>query len=115
MQNMKNYLKADGNRTVGISIEVDLFKEGDYIVAYCAALELSSFGKDKVEARKNFEEALNIFIEETHTRGTLENVLLDLGWSLRKKPTAIYTPPTQRTKPQRLEQQRFEERVLLPI
>ncbi len=112
---MKNYLKADGNRTVSISIDVDVFKEGDYIVAYCGALEVSSFGKDEVEARKNFEEALNIFVEETHKRGTLEKVLLDLGWSLRKKPTVLYTPPKSLAKPNRLEQHQFEERVLLPI
>lgn len=112
---MTNYLKAEGTRTVSISIDVDLFKEGDYIVAYCPALEISSFGKDGVEAKKNFEEALNIFVDETHSRGTLEKVLLDLGWSLRKKPTALYTPPIPSSQPHRLKRQKFQERLLLPL
>src|SRR4051812_32950155 len=112
---MKNYLTTDGGRTVGISIDVDLLKEGDYIVAYCSALELSSFGKNETEARKNFEEALNIFVDETHKRGTLEKVLLDLGWSLRKKPTALYTPPKSVTKTRPSREHKFKERLQLPI
>lgn len=72
---------------------VVIVKEGDYFVAYCPPLELSSYGKTEAEARAAFEEAMQIFVEETERKGTLEKVLLNLGWTLRKKPTPEYQPP----------------------
>ena len=77
---MNNYITADGISTVEASVEVQLIKDGDYIVSYCPALELSSFGNDEEDAKKGFEAALNIFFDELHKRGTLEKVLLNLGW-----------------------------------
>jgi predicted RNase H-like HicB family nuclease len=92
---MVNIIKTDG-KMVNVSLEVQLLKEGDYIVSYCPALELSSFGVTEEEAREAFEGALTIFLDETYKRGTLEVVLLDLGWSLVKKPTPNYKPPRQK-------------------
>ena len=74
------------------TLSVRLLNEGDYIVAYCPALELSSYGKNERDARKRFEEALNIFIEETERKGTLEKELLMLGWTLRLKPKMMAQP-----------------------
>ena len=59
---MINYIKTDGIKTVGASIEVALLKEGDYIVAYCQALELSSYGVTEKEAKEGFEGALTDLI-----------------------------------------------------
>jgi predicted RNase H-like HicB family nuclease len=89
---MANVIKTDGS-VVNVSLEVQLFKEGDYIVSYCSALELSSFGQTEDEAKQGFEGALGTFLEETSNRGTLEKVLLDPGWSLVKKPKPNYKPP----------------------
>ncbi len=76
-----------------IDVPVMFFREGDHMVAYCPALELSSYGKTEEKAKKAFEQAVNIFFEETERKGTLEKVLLSLGWSLRQKPSCRYEPP----------------------
>ncbi len=78
---------------IKLQIPLLIGKQGDYMVAYCPALELSSFGETEKEAERSFDEALQLFLKETHERGTLEKCLLDLGWSLQKKPKPIYTPP----------------------
>jgi predicted RNase H-like HicB family nuclease len=78
---------------VTVQVQVKILKEGDYLVAYCPMLELSSYGKTLEEAKQGFEGAMRIFIEETAKRGTLERELLSLGWTLRQKPSCEYRPP----------------------
>ena len=76
-----------------ISVSVLILQEGDYYVAYSPALELSSYGKSVVEAKKSFAQVLKIFVEETERKGTFEKVLLGLGWTLQQKPSFKYQPP----------------------
>ena len=76
-----------------VNVEVLLFEEHGSFVAYCPALELSSYGDDKNDAKNAFEEALKIFIDDTSKKGTLEKFLLKLGWQLQQKPKANYQPP----------------------
>jgi len=82
---------------IRVQVEVNLKKEGDYIIANCPALSLSSFGKTEEEARAAFSEALETFMEDVLERGVLEKALLDLGWSLRKLPVPEYLPPKTET------------------
>lgn len=87
-----NSFKREGN-TITVALQVMLYKEGDFSVAYCPALELSSYGDNNKTAQSEFKNALAIFIEETMKRGTLEKELLSLGWALQKIPKVIYDPP----------------------
>ncbi len=112
---MTNIIRTDGNRVVNVLLEVDLYKQGDYIVSYCQALNLSSFGLTEEEAKEGFEGALDSFIKDTHEKGTLERVLLDLGWSLTRTK---YKPPVKkvRTKARSGELIRtFNEKVAMPV
>ena len=82
-----------GNVTkVRVEVMLVLDDSGQY-VAYCPALELSSYGDTEAEAQQAFEEALGFFAADTARRGTLDQLLLALGWRLTKKPAAIYEPP----------------------
>jgi predicted RNase H-like HicB family nuclease len=76
-----------------IRVSVLIVQEEECFVAYCPALELSSYGKTEAEAKKSFDEAMGIFLEETERKGTLEKVLLALGWTLKQKPSFKYQPP----------------------
>jgi predicted RNase H-like HicB family nuclease len=76
-----------------IDVEVIIVKEDNYYVAYCPALELSSYGDSEDAAKKSFEEELEIFIDDTTKRGTLEKYLLQNGWKLQHFPEPIYEPP----------------------
>lgn len=76
-----------------IVLDVCLFEdEGNYI-AHCPALDISSYGTSEDEAQELFNEAVTIFLDEVEKKGTLENVLLDLGWQLKRKPKVDYRPP----------------------
>ena len=63
------------------------------MVASCPALELSSYGDEEAEARAAFAEALELTLEASHERGTLDQWLLALGWRICKKPFPAYDPP----------------------
>lgn len=89
---LKNIVRQSGNSII-VNIEVILFQEKETWIAYCPALELSSYGDDETDAKKAFEEAMEIFISETDRKGTLERYLLKLGWQLQQKPKPVYNPP----------------------
>jgi hypothetical protein len=78
------------NTEITIEVELAIVKEDDYYVAYCPALELSAYGNSIKKAKESFNKEVNIFIEETHKRGTLEKYLLKKGWTLQFKN---YEPP----------------------
>jgi predicted RNase H-like HicB family nuclease len=115
---MSNFIKSHNHKSVSVSLEVLLTKEGDYIVAYCPALDLSSYGDDEEDAKLSFEEALDIFMEQTYKRGTLEKVLFSLGWTLRKLPVIKYDPP-KRTRSSKYsihnKPKRVREEILIPV
>lgn len=78
---------------ITVSVIVFIRKEDDCFVAYCPALELSSYGDTEAEAREAFDDAMKVFLTETVKRGTLEKFLLELGWSPKKLPRPSYDPP----------------------
>ena len=80
----------------GITFEVQVFlvPEGEQVVAYCPALELSTYGDSREDAKGAFAEVLESFVKDTQTKGTLENILLELGWKLQRKPVVNYEPPS---------------------
>ena len=106
---MTNIIKTDGNRVVNVVLEVQLIKEGDYIVSY---------GITEDEAKEGFDGALEIFLQDTHEKGTLERVLLDLGWSLKKIPTVQYRPPIKKIRTKQRDSsyiRSFSESVAIPV
>ncbi len=112
---MNNFIKNQQNN-FDLGLEVLLLKEDDFIVAYCPSLNLSSFGSDIQEAKKAFHEALQLFMDDIIERGTLEKALLDLGWTLRKQPTAEFKPPSSyKLQTHQSLQQKFRETISVPV
>ena len=74
-------------------IPVIFLKEGEMFIAYSPALDLSSCGSSFDEARKNFAEALGIFVEECTKRDTLEQVLASYGWQKSDAHPPSWQPP----------------------
>jgi len=102
-------------KTHNIRIEVIITQEDDCYLAYCPALELSSYGDSLTDAKKAFGEALAIFIGETERKGTLEKVLLGLGWTLQQKPSYKYQPPEKNPRLGSRAIQTFKETVSIPM
>jgi len=73
-----------------LQVPVSILREDKKYVAYTSALDLSTSGKNYQEVKKRFTEIANIFFEELIKKGTLEEVLRDLGW---KKVQSRWNPP----------------------
>jgi len=73
-----------------ISLPVSILREGKRFVAYTPALDLSTSANSFEKVRERFNEIVNIFFEELIKKGTLDDVLRDLGW---KKVQRKWTPP----------------------
>ncbi len=61
-------------------IPVLFFQEGDKVIAYSPALDLSTYGKDENQARQRFGETAAIFLRECSEMGTIDEVLEECGW-----------------------------------
>lgn len=72
------------------NITVSVLKEGKKYIAYTPALDLSTSGDNYEQAKKRFEEIVNVFFEEIIKKGTFEDVLAGLGW---KKVQSNWMPP----------------------
>jgi len=70
-----------------------IFKEKDMYVSYCPELDVSSCGKDVDKARKNLLEAVSIFLEETKSMGTLNEILEEAGYMPVDKKHSAWNPP----------------------
>ena len=78
-------------KTSQIKLSVAFIRQGKQVVAYSSALDLSTIGKSEKEAKRRFENAVDIFFEELVETGGLEKVLHGLGW--QKKPEQQWEPP----------------------
>lgn len=117
---MKKQGIKKSRKLIMVNVSVILLQEDDQYVAYCPALEVSSYGDTIKEAKAAFDEALEIFLEETTAKGTLEKELLRLGWILQQKPKVLYQPPSISLKEsQRLLKKNpkniYDEKVALPV
>lgn len=64
-----------------IIVRAEVFREGDLYVAVCPDLDVSSFGESPEEAKRSLREALEAFVEECASMGTLEEVLEEAGFA----------------------------------
>lgn len=75
---------------IQFSLPVSILKEGKAFIAYTPALDISTVGNTFEEARNRFNEAVKLFFEEIIEAGTIDQVLVDLGW---QKIDKEYRPP----------------------
>ena len=75
-----------------VNLQLQLMKEGENAVIYSPALDISGYGNTPEEAKKDFDVALKIFLDETTAHQTLNKALEELGWKkvmVHKKPQWI--------------------------
>ena len=66
-------------------IPIWFFEEGNKVVAYSPALDISTCGNTEAHARKRFAEVVTIFLDELTHMGTLDEVLLEFALNLLVK------------------------------
>lgn len=73
-------MEKNKNQIIQTKIPVVFFAEGEKIIAYSPALDLSTCGDTEEQARKRFAEATTLFFDEIVKMGTAEEVLTECGW-----------------------------------
>lgn len=63
-----------------LQLPVSVFREGKHFIAYTPVLDLSTSGKNYEQVKKRFNEIVAIFFEELIKKGTINEVLENLGW-----------------------------------
>ncbi len=63
-----------------IVFRAEFFREGDLYVGLAPELNISSFGETLHEAKHSLKEAVEGFLEECETMGTLEDVIEEAGF-----------------------------------
>jgi len=92
-------------RDIEAKIPVLFFEEGNKVIAYSPAFDLSSCGDTEEKARSRFAEAVTIFLGEITKMGTLNEVLEECGWRKVPKKHGWYPPVYKAT----------EEAISIPI
>lgn len=82
----------EGNKEKAVELPVTFIHDGDFIVAYTPALDLSTAGKDMDDAKKMFDEAVKIFFNDLVENNTVDEVLSSLGWT-RLPEKSAWQPP----------------------
>ena len=57
-------------------------KQNGCYVAHCPPLDITTQGQTEAEAKKNLVEASELFVISCFERGTFEQALRELGWSV---------------------------------
>jgi hypothetical protein len=82
------------NQKYHVGLSLVEFNEEDVVIVYSPALDLSGYGYTKEEAKNSFTESLHEFFRYTHNKNTLDQVLKDLGWSIKgTKKNPKFNPP----------------------
>lgn len=80
-------------RKLGVKLTVNFFRERNKFIAYSPALDISTCGDSFEEAKKNFEELVEIFIDDLIKMKTLNSVLTECGWRKVSRPKPHWVPP----------------------
>ena len=96
---------------------LQIFKDGDYYVAYSPELEISTYAKSKKLVEERFKERLEIFIDSGLSKGTLHKNLTDLGWVVdESKKIKHLIPPEKVTIPTYLlKNRKWESKEILAL
>ncbi|RWZ88344.1 MULTISPECIES: hypothetical protein [unclassified Hydrotalea] len=115
---MKNYIKTDGfDNVIELQLNVLVLQQGDYYVAYCPSLNLSSYGDTIDDAKVGFDEVMEAYLEECKENGTLHDDLVKNGWTFNIHNHKKAEPPAmvELNIPAGVLRQQFNENWSVPV
>ena len=91
---MSNYIKTDGSENIlELRLSVLVFQQGDYYVAFCPSLNLSSYGDSIEDAKVGFDEVMTSYLEECRVNSSLHDDLVKNGWQFNINNNRKAEPP----------------------
>ena len=84
---MKGQILVQNDKLIKASVQVYFFKlkDDDCVYAECPALSIVTHGQTLAEAKKMFNEAFELWLEDVNERGNINAVLKELGWKITKE------------------------------
>ncbi len=87
-----NYIKGHKKRYVEVQLGVLVFQEEDSFLAFCPALNLSTYGDSIKDVKDAFDDLMAAYIEECTKMGTLEKDLRLHGWTIEQSAGVAFPP-----------------------
>ncbi|MBP5172948.1 MAG: hypothetical protein J6037_04495 [Bacteroidales bacterium] len=88
-----NFIKVH-NGAVEANLDVFIYENDGFMVAYAPALDLMGYGKTIEAAKKSFEVVIEDFFDFSFKNATLEEYLMKHGWTPRKTLKEFVPPQT---------------------
>jgi len=88
--------------TTELFLNTNVFQEGDLWIGHSQSLDFTAQGFSEEEAIENFREAVLFFVEDLVIRGTLADVLSELGWEPRVRKARKSSAQRNRMRPIRI-------------
>lgn len=70
---------------MNVEYTVQIWKEGEQFIAHAMPLDVMTSGPTPDEARRAVSEAVELFLETAAEMGTLDDVLQEAGYELRRE------------------------------
>ncbi len=115
---MENKIVKNGNKYVEVQLGVLVFQELDSFLAYCPALNLSTYGDSISDAKAAFEDLLKCYLEDCAKMGTLDKDLKAHGWTMSYGIGVVNVAPPKEVNldiPAGMLRQQFNEPVRIPV
>ncbi len=82
---MPTKVRTVRENSAGLSLTLQVWKEGPTFVAYAPELDVSSCGDSAARAKSRLREAVSLFLEEAASQGTLQDILAEAGFERHGK------------------------------
>jgi len=87
---MHNLIKKD-NKFIEVQLGVLVFQKDEAYIAYCPALELSTYGDRIGDVKTAFDDLIKSYMEDSIKMGTLEKDLRAHGWDMPQTPKGAFS------------------------
>lgn len=110
------YIRKESDKFIEIQLGVLVFQEDDSYLAYCPALNLSTYGDSITDVKSAFDDLIKSYIEDGTRMGTLEKDLIAHGWILQMNAGKAEPPKTiDLNIPAGMLRQQFNEPFRIPV
>ena len=91
---MKQTITHTKSGFIKVQLPVLVFQEGESYLAFCPALNLSTYGDSVTDVKIAFVDVIKSYLEDGIKMGTLEQDLIAHGWQMQLNKK-IAEPPQQ--------------------
>lgn len=115
---MNNKIVTNGKKYVEVQLVVLVLQESNTFIAYCPALNLSTYGDSIADVKEAFDDLITSYLEDCARMGTLDSDLKAHGWNMSYGIGTVTVSPHKEVNlniPAGVLKQQFNEQVRIPV